>query len=43
MAQAYAAMVLDQPRRPGMSFEEAREKLGAGIDTEFDGIVVRAL
>ena len=43
VAQAYAAMVLDQPRRPGMSFEEAREKLGAGIDTEFDGIVVRAL
>jgi HD-GYP domain-containing protein (c-di-GMP phosphodiesterase class II) len=43
VAQAYAAMVLDQPRRPGMSFAEAREKLGAGIDTEFDGIVVRAL
>jgi HD-GYP domain-containing protein (c-di-GMP phosphodiesterase class II) len=43
VAQAYAAMVLDQPRRPGMSFAEAREKLSAGIDTEFDGIVVRAL
>jgi HD-GYP domain-containing protein (c-di-GMP phosphodiesterase class II) len=43
VAQAYAAMVLDQPRRPGMSFAEAREKLGAGIDTEFDGIVVRAI
>ncbi len=43
VAQAYAAMVLDQPRRPGMNFVEAREKLGAGIDTEFDGIVVRAL
>ena len=42
VAQAYAAMVLDQPRRPGMSFAEAREKLSAGIDTEFDGIVVRA-
>jgi hypothetical protein len=43
VAQAYAAMVLDQPRRPGMSFAEAREKLSAGADTEFDGVVVRAL
>jgi HD domain len=43
VAQAYAAMVLDQPRRPGMGFAEAREKLSAGIDTEFDGVVVRAL
>jgi HD-GYP domain-containing protein (c-di-GMP phosphodiesterase class II) len=43
VAQAYAALVLDQPQRPGMSFAEAREKLSAGIDTEFDGIVVRAL
>lgn len=43
VAQAYASMVLDQPRRPGMSFAEAREKLSAGIDTEFDGVVVRAL
>ncbi len=43
VAQAYAAMVLDQPSRPGMSFTEAREKLSAGIDTEFDGVVVRAL
>lgn len=43
VAQAYAAMVLDQPSRPGMSFAEAREKLSAGIDTEFDGVVVRAL
>jgi HD-GYP domain-containing protein (c-di-GMP phosphodiesterase class II) len=43
VAQAYAAMVLDQPRRPGMSVAEAREDLGAGIDTEFDGVVVRAL
>jgi HD-GYP domain-containing protein (c-di-GMP phosphodiesterase class II) len=42
VAQAYAAMVLDQPRRPGMRPVEAREKLGAGIDTEFDGLVVRA-
>ncbi len=42
VAQAYAAMVLDQPRRPGMGFAEAREKLSAGIDTEFDGVVVRA-
>ena len=43
MAQAYAAMVLDQPRRPGMKSVEAREKLSAGIDTEYDGVVVRAL
>ena len=42
VAQAYAAMVLDQPSRPGMSFAEAREKLSAGIDTEFEGVVVRA-
>jgi HD-GYP domain-containing protein (c-di-GMP phosphodiesterase class II) len=42
VAQAYAAMVLDQPRRPGIGSAEAREKLSAGIDTEFDGVVVRA-
>ena len=43
VAQAYAAMVLDQPRRPGMESAEAREELSAGIDTVFDGVVVRAL
>jgi HD-GYP domain-containing protein (c-di-GMP phosphodiesterase class II) len=43
VAQAYSAMVLDQPRRPGMKSMEARERLSAGIDTEFDGVVVRAL
>jgi HD-GYP domain-containing protein (c-di-GMP phosphodiesterase class II) len=42
VAQAYAAMVLDQPRRPGMGSAEAREELSASIDTEFDGVVVRA-
>jgi hypothetical protein len=42
VAQAYASMVLDQPRRAGMGFAEARERLSAGIDTEFDGVVVRA-
>jgi HD-GYP domain-containing protein (c-di-GMP phosphodiesterase class II) len=42
VAQAYAAMVLDQPRRPGIGSAEAREELSAGIDTEFDGVVVRA-
>ena len=42
VAQAYAAMVLDQPRRPGRGSAEAREELSAGIDTEFDGVVVRA-
>jgi HD-GYP domain-containing protein (c-di-GMP phosphodiesterase class II) len=43
VAQAYAAMILDQPRRPGMTCAQAREKLSAGIDTEFEGVVVRAL
>jgi HD-GYP domain-containing protein (c-di-GMP phosphodiesterase class II) len=43
VAQAYAAMILDQPRRPGMTSAQAREQLSAGIDTEFDGVVVRAL
>jgi HD-GYP domain-containing protein (c-di-GMP phosphodiesterase class II) len=43
VAQAYAAMVLDQPHRPGMTPAQAREQLSAGIDTEFDGVVVRAL
>jgi hypothetical protein len=43
VAQAYAALVMDQPSRPGVGFAEAREKLSAGIDTEFDGVVVRAL
>jgi HD-GYP domain-containing protein (c-di-GMP phosphodiesterase class II) len=43
VAQAYAAMILDQPRRPGMTCAQAREELSAGIDTEFDGVVVRAL
>ncbi len=42
VAQAYAAMVLDQPYRPGMGFAEAREQLSVGLDTEFDGVVVRA-
>jgi hypothetical protein len=42
VAQAYAALVLDQPRRPGVGFAEARQILGAGVDTEFDGVVVRA-
>jgi HD-GYP domain-containing protein (c-di-GMP phosphodiesterase class II) len=43
VAQAYAAMILDQPSRPGMTCAQAREKLSAGLDTEFDGVVVRAL
>ncbi len=42
VAQAYAAMVLDGPSRPGASPAEARERLGASADTEFDGVVVRA-
>ena len=43
VAQAYAAMILDQPRRAGMTSAQAREQLSAGLDTEFDGVVVRAL
>jgi len=42
VAQAYAAMVLDKPHRPGMGFAEAREQLSVGLDTEFDGVVVRS-
>lgn len=42
-AQAYAAMVLDQPRRPGLSFAAAREELHSGAGTQFDEVVVRAL
>lgn len=42
VSQAYAAMVLDQPRRPGMKPSEARAELTGGINTEFDGTVVRA-
>lgn len=42
VAQAYAAMIIDQPRRPGLALAEARGRLNAGIDTEFDGVVVRA-
>ena len=43
VAQAYAALVLDGPSRPGVSPAQAREKLASGTDTEFDGVVVRAL
>jgi HD-GYP domain-containing protein (c-di-GMP phosphodiesterase class II) len=42
VAQAYAAMVLDQPRRPGVGSVKAREQLIAGIDTELDGTTVRS-
>ena len=42
VAQAYAALMLDGPSRPGVSLAEARDNLGAGVDTEFDGVVVRA-
>lgn len=41
-AQAYAALVLDDPRHPAINPDEARRVLVAGIDTEFDGTVVRA-
>ena len=42
VAQAYAAMVLDGPRRPGLGPAEARARLCAGVDAEFDGMVTRA-
>ncbi len=42
VAQSYAAMILDQPRQPGMEPADARGNLGVGIDTQFDGVVVRA-
>lgn len=42
VSQAYSAMILDQPRRPGMPFEEARGQLIEGIGTQFDEQVVRA-
>ena len=42
VAQAYAAMVLDRPHRPGVGPAEARKRLAAGIDAQFDGVVVRA-
>lgn len=42
VAQDYADMVLDKPRRSGVGFAQAREHLSAGADTEFDGLVVRA-
>ena len=42
VSQAYAAMVLDGPRRPGMNPADARRELGGGVDTQFDGVVVRA-
>ena len=38
----FAAMILDQPRRPGVAAAAARQELVSGIDTEFDGTVVRA-
>jgi len=42
VAQAYASMVLDGPSRPALPPGEARRRLVSGVDTEFDGAVVRA-
>ena len=42
VAQAYAAMVSDRPHRPGVGPAEARKRLTASIDAQFDGVVVRA-
>jgi len=41
LSQAYAAMVLDQPRRPALA--QAREELSVNADKQFDGVLVRAL
>lgn len=41
VAQAYAAMVLDKPHRPGMEPEAARRELVGGMDTQFDATLVR--
>ena len=42
VAQSYASMILDGPRRPGLSTLAARQRLVAGIGTEFDAMVVGA-
>lgn len=42
VAQAYAGLVIDGPRRPGVSHREAREHLVKGMDAEFDEGVVKA-
>lgn len=42
VSQSYASLVLDGPSHPGVGPAKARENLCAGIDTEFDGVVVRA-
>ncbi|MCL6437658.1 MAG: HD domain-containing protein [Rubrobacteraceae bacterium] len=42
-AQAYAALVLQNPHRKGLPPEEARSRLVAGAGEEFDASVVRAL
>lgn len=41
VAQAYAAMVLDKPHRPGTEPEAARRELVGGMDTQFDATLVR--
>ncbi len=42
VAEAYAAMVLDSPKRPGVGFEAARAKLAEGLGTRFDEAVAKA-
>lgn len=42
VAQAHANLVLDGANLPGISLQEARKCLVAGIDSEFDGATVRA-
>lgn len=42
VAQAYAALVLDGPWRPARAPGDVRPELGKGVDTQFDGVVLRA-
>ncbi len=42
VAEAYAAMVLDSPNRPGIGFEAARAKLTEGLGSRFDEAVAKA-
>ncbi len=43
VASAYAYLILDKPRAPGTSYEDARQRLAEGIGTQFDERATRAL
>lgn len=42
VSEAYAAMILDRPGKPGVSSRKARGELVEGIGTRFDEQVVKA-